>query len=109
MANYTAPTFEDTLAALKGRKGLRTTKPKDNGFAAYVWRMARFHAGIDTTMPVVCEFDLANWADHSYTNGDREAFAALRKTGDAYADRACIEFGLDNMTGARRWYRALYG
>lgn len=108
MANYTAPAFDTVLAQLKGRKGLRTVKPKD-GFAAYVWRMARFHSGIDPTMPCVCEFDIANWADHSYKDGDREAFRALKAVGDQYADQACVAFGLDPMKTARRWRQALYG
>jgi hypothetical protein len=107
MANYTAPEYSLVLDAVKGRKGLRSTKPKGFGFAAYVWRMARFHSGADMTMPVTCEFDLANWADHSYTKGDREAFKALREEGDKMADRVCKDLGLDDKAAARRWGRAL--
>lgn len=108
MANYNAPAFETVVEMLKGRKGLRTAKPKD-GFAAYVWRMVRFHSGIDMRMPVTCEFDLSIWADHSYVNGDKEAYKALRNIADKYADDACKVFGLDNMVAAKRWHRAMYG
>jgi len=61
--NCVVPKYEDVLKAVKGRKGLRTAKPKENGFYQYVWRMCRFHAGIDMTMPVNCEFDFLYWFD----------------------------------------------
>ena len=38
-------------------KAIKTNKPK-NGVMAYVWRMARFHNGTDTTMPMTATFDL---------------------------------------------------
>lgn len=107
MPNYVAPEYSTVLEVVKGRKGLRTTKPKTNGFAAYVWRMARFHSGIDMHMPVTCDFDLANWADHSYTKGDREMFKALRVEADKMADQVCKDLGLDDKIAARRWGRAL--
>ncbi len=45
--------------AIKGRKGLRTSKPTADVFGAvYVWRMARFHGGADTTMPITCYFSI---------------------------------------------------
>ena len=47
------PVDADTiLAQIKGRAGLRTKRPESNR-AYYVWRMARFHGGVDVTMPVV--------------------------------------------------------
>lgn len=107
MPNYTAPEYDQILPLIRGRSGLRSTKPKGNGFAAYVWRMARFHSGIDTHMPVMCDFDLANWADHSYTRGDRDQFTQLRDAADQMADRACQDLGLDGMAAARVWGRAL--
>lgn len=109
MANYTAPTFTLVLDACRGRKGLRTSKPKGCGYSAYVWRMARFHSGADVTMPVMCEFDLANYADHSYSKSsdeDRAAYAALRKQADADADRVCDALGISKYAGAGRWARA---
>jgi hypothetical protein len=107
MSNYTAPDYKVVLENVKGRKGLRTQKPKNCGFSAYVWRMARFHGGIDMTMPVMCEFDLANYADHSYTKGDKDQFKALRTVADQMADNVCKDLGLDNTRAARRWGRAL--
>lgn len=107
MANYTAPDYDSVFAVVKGRKGIRTAKPKGNGFAAYVWRMARFHSGEDTTMPVMAEYDLANWADHSYIHGDKEAFKQLRKAADEMADRVCADLGISSLAGAARWAKAL--
>lgn len=40
------------LAQIKGRAGLRAKRPESIR-AYYVWRMARFHGGVDVTMPVV--------------------------------------------------------
>lgn len=106
MANYTAPDYDSVLAAVKGRNGIRTTKPKENGFAAYVWRMARFHSGKDVTMPVMADFDLANWAGHSYVHGDKEAFKKLRDAADKMADQVCIDVGVSNLVSAARWAKS---
>jgi len=108
MANYTAPSFESVLESLTGRKGLRTAKPKD-GFSAYVWRMARFHCGIDPRLPMLAQFDIANWADHSCKDGDSEKFKALCDVANEMADKVCVHFGLDKYATARRWHRAFYG
>ena len=107
MANYVAPDYDSVLAAVKGRKGIRTAKPKNNGFAVYVWRIARFNSGDDMTMPVMADFDLANWAGHSYVNGDKEAFKELRKVANEMADRVCNDLGVSNMAAAAKWGRAL--
>lgn len=47
------PDFDQIMADVKGRKGLRSSRPKhEKGDRSYyVWRMARFHGGIDVTMP----------------------------------------------------------
>lgn len=45
---------------VRGKKEkLKTNMPKD-GIAAYVWRMARFHGGIDVSLPMTIHFRLAN-------------------------------------------------
>lgn len=45
------------FARIKGRKGLRSAAPKGDGWtgrrAYFVWRMARFHGGVDVTMPIL--------------------------------------------------------
>lgn len=108
MSNYTAPSYEEVLKQCRGRKGLRTSKPKDSGFSAYVWRMARFHSGLDIHLPMMAEFDLANWADHSYVSGDHQAYRNLKKQADQMVDRVCQDLGLSNLEAAHRWARA-YG
>ena len=40
------------IAAIKGRNGLRSARPKDDR-AYYVWRNARFHGGVDVTLPMM--------------------------------------------------------
>lgn len=62
------------VKALKGRsKGLRPSKPGGDaskaGLMQYVWRMVRFHAGHDTTMPMNCRFYLQDWSDEQFGKG----------------------------------------
>ena len=91
-----APDEAGIRAAIKGRKpgSLRTARPQDRR-AYYVWRMARFHGGVDVTLPVMASLDCG--AD------------AYRPELDALADQVAREaFGSD-LRGAMRWHRALYG
>lgn len=61
--------------------------------AYYVWRMARFHGGVDTTMPVMAGFCVA---------GDPYV-----KELDILSDKVAKDsFGSD-LRGAMRWGRAL--
>lgn len=55
--SFEKPDIDAIVSALKGRKGLRSQKPKDNKRAAYVWRMARFHGGKDTMLPVMARLN----------------------------------------------------
>lgn len=43
--------------------GLRKSKPDDNGLIQYIWRMARFHSGANTDMPVTPYLWLQNYLD----------------------------------------------
>ena len=52
----------------RGRMGIRATKPQ-NGKAAYVWRLLRFHLGIDNHIPILCEWYLD---DQLEMDGDLE-------------------------------------
>lgn len=72
---------------LKGEEQIREER------AYYVWRLARFHGGADTTMPMTAEL---------FSRGDpyRDRLDLLA---DAVAKRA---FGT-NMAAARLWGRAL--
>jgi hypothetical protein len=87
--------------SLKSRKGaVRSTPPFGTTMETlhqrrcyYVWRMARFHGGVDMTMPMVASL----WC------GDDPMIDALNKLTDALAREA---FGTD-LQAARTWGRAL--
>jgi len=92
------------LTAIKGRKEgtikssmVSYAKPnEDKVFHSrcyYVWRLARFHGGVDMTMPVMASV---------FTQGD-PFIAELDTLSDAVA-QTC--FG-SNMKAAYRWGRAL--
>lgn len=81
--------------AIRGRKGLRTTAPKNDWRAYYVWRLARFHGGEDMTMPMT---------------------ATLMSRNDPYledlntmADEMAKKYFGSDMKAARRWGQAMYG
>jgi hypothetical protein len=59
----------------------------------YVWRMARFHGGVDVTMPVIAGLYSRNdpYLDHL----------------DLFADEIAKESFGNNVKGALRWARAL--
>lgn len=91
-----APCEATIRAAIKGRKpgSIRSARPKDRR-AYYVWRMARFHGGVDVTLPVMAAMNIG---------GDPWV-----KELDALADKVAREaFGSD-LRGAMRWHRAMYG
>jgi hypothetical protein len=60
--------------------------------AYYVWRMARFHGGVDTTMPVMAGMCVRN---DPYT-----------EELDLLADKLAVESFGNNMAAAYRWGRA---
>lgn len=94
---FYAPDLEVILKAIKGRKGLRSSRPsRELGARAYyVWRMARFHGGVDVTMPVMADMELG-----------RDPFRPeLDSIADAVAKKA---FGTD-MAAACRWGPLLGG
>ena len=92
IGTFEEPNIEEILKAIKGRKGLRSARPKDNR-AYYVWRLARFHGGADVTMPITAMFD---------NEGD-PYLKKLDELADAIAKRV---FGTD-MAAAHRWGRSL--
>lgn len=108
------PSYESILAACKGRKGLRTGKPKDCGLTAYVWRMARFHGGADVTMPVMASFDLQNWVDEqmgfrsvSVSGTINDAARAFLAHLDKVAEEIVVATGGNPYATALTWGRAL--
>jgi hypothetical protein len=60
--------------------------------AYYVWRMARFHAGVDTTMPVMAGMCVRN--DPYVTELE------------SLADKVAVDSFGNNIAGAYRWGRA---
>ena len=105
-------TLEDAYKELCGRGDkLRTSRP-DNGYAAYLWRMVRFHGGIDVTMPCTCFFWLQNQleeegvqakVDSIIDSQGREILDNL----DKMVDSLCILFGLSMFGAARAWRNVL--
>ena len=68
--HFDAPKLVEILTAIQGRKrvysprhkkeilALRSKRP-DDVRAYYVWRMARFHAGIDVSIPMMAAMDVS--------------------------------------------------
>lgn len=101
---FPAVNVDMILAAIKGRKGLRSAAPKprdgSRGYgdlhdkrAYYVWRLARFHGGEDVTMPVTATMLIHN----------DPFLPELDALADAIAKRV---FGTD-LAAAHRWGHAL--
>ena len=61
-----------------------------SGYAYYVWRMARFHGGVDVTMPIMASL---------FAPKDKVLLATLDTLADVIAKES---FGT-NMAAARRW------
>jgi hypothetical protein len=95
---FMAPDIEAILAAIKGKKGLRSSRPVDKRDAPgsarpyYVWRMARFHGGADVTMPMCASMDVG---------GD-----PFRVELDAIADSVARRVYGSDLAAAHRWGRA---
>lgn len=115
------------VKAMKGRDGgFRPSRPK-NGIMGYLWRWVRFHANIDSHMPVmddtylveglkealaakgITEFRDAdpNWkwsrkTDLSIRDVPKDTLKAL----DQFVDKIARAYKLDPNAGARRWGRA---
>lgn len=93
---YHAPDLKALVKAVTGRKPntLRSKRPDDSR-AYYVWRLARFHGGKDTCLPMGAEMEIG---------GDpyRDILEELAKI---VAKRY---FGSANV-GRARWQQAFYG
>ena len=101
--NIEAPNVQSILTLIKGRRGLRSKAPDVHGVnwtllnlrAYYVWRLARFHGGMDVTMPMTAT---------SLVHGDPFVHE-LGALAEAVAKRV---YGTD-MAAAYRWAGALGG
>ncbi|WP_158603140.1 hypothetical protein [Halorubrum sp. Atlit-26R] len=98
---------------LEGRgDSLRKSMPDtdaDNGLSRYVARMAHYHTGVNTSMPVTATFDLQEWIDEQgfdasvsgITDDAGDEIAALV---DLLVDDLLINhFEMDPTAAARRW------
>lgn len=93
---FHAPEIELLVKKVTGRKpGTLRSKRPDETRAYYVWRLARFHGGKDTCLPMCAEMDAAG---DPYRNVLDELARMIAK---AY-------FGSGNV-GTARWHQAMYG
>lgn len=112
LASVEIPTLEEFKAYLSGRGGkLRSSKgtgsSKEVGIYQYVWRMVRFWADIDPTMPCTADFWLYDWAEEKAGGKlDYFGYKPLKERLDLVEKAMCREFGLSIYAGALRWARA---
>lgn len=104
--------LDELTERLTGRgDGLRSSKPDtdaDNGLIQYVWRMARFHAGYDTSMPVTAAWWLQEYVDElgvsaSVSGVTDDAGTELTAELETVTERVLSELGEDASRGASRW------
>jgi len=86
---------EEILLDIKGRSPgtLRSSKPTTGARSYYVWRVARFHGGIDLTLPILAMIDIEG--DPFKPDLDQLAEGVAKAV-----------FGSD-MEAAKRWGKAL--
>lgn len=96
-------------------KGLRKSRPTDaDKLSQYVWRMARFHSGADTCMPVTASFWLQDYLDEkgieaSVTGIMDDAGKAITTFLDDYVTTMVLsELGLPVDGAAKRWEGLVY-
>lgn len=101
---------------LQGRGGgLRKSKPKtdeDNGLIKYIWRMAAFHSGQNTSMPVTASFWLQDYLDQK--NIDARVSGVLDERGkkitsklDKVTTEILNDLGAPTVAAAKRWKKVL--
>lgn len=97
---------------LEGRDGgLRSSKPDtdaDTGLTQYVWRMARFHGGYDTRMPVTASWWLQEYLDE--TDVDASVSGIMDDAGkdvteylEDVTETVLVRLGENPNRGATRW------
>lgn len=101
---------------LTGRSGgLRKSKPKadgDTGVTQFVWRMARFHSGADSSMPTTASWWLQDWLDENGIDAsvsgivDDRGSEITRALDNVVDEILEDEFGYDPNAGAKRWKKA---
>lgn len=104
---------EELIDNLTGRDGgLRPSKPRAyDGLTQYVWRMARFHGGWNTSMPITCTWWLQDYLDEN--DYDAKVTGMLDEDGkavldvlEAVTDAVLLEFGENPARAAQVWQKA---
>jgi hypothetical protein len=94
-------------------RGIRASKPDDNGLIQYIWRMARFHTGADTCMPVTAFWWLQDYLDSRGIDAnvsgisDSRGKEITKQLDQVVTEVVRDEFGLDDTAAVRRWSRLL--
>jgi hypothetical protein len=97
-------------------RGIRKSKPDDNGLIQWIWRWCRFHGGNDMSMPVTAEFWLKDWLENKGIlpefNGEngterRKIVSEVTSELDSVVKKVLREeFGKSDFEAAKRWKRA---
>ena len=105
---------QEIARKLRGRNGgLRSSKPvKENGLVRYIWRMARFHAGYDTTLPVMCHFELQTYLDELGVKANvcgiiDERGKEILDQLDKVVDQVLDLLGEDKYGAAKAWAKVI--
>lgn len=92
--------------------GLRKSKPSDNGLIQYIWRMARFHSGADTHMPMTAYWWLQDYLDDNLVDAsvtgihDDAGKEIMDEIDSLVVEVLRDEFGLSDKEAVKRWKRA---
>lgn len=92
LGTFTSPDEPIILAAIRTRRGLRSSRPRDSR-QYYVWRMARFAGGADVTLPMMAAMEIRH--------------DPFKPELDALADHVAHEVYGTELAGAHRWGHAL--
>lgn len=104
--------IEHLTERCRGRNGgLRSSKPTaqgDSGLEQYVWRMARFHGGYDTNMPVMARSWLQAWLDEegidaNVGHGDCQAGDEVTTVIEKAVDAVLVALNENPARGVQRW------
>jgi hypothetical protein len=85
--------INELVTVRKGKKQIRSSKPKGDDRTYFVWRLARFHGGIDVTLPITAT---------TYLRYD-----PYEKILDEFASVMAMSFFGSDLKGAIRWGKAL--
>lgn len=100
---------EELIDELTGRGGgLRSSKPSADGLTQYIWRMCRFHAGYDPSMPVTAAWWLQDYLDDHEIDASvsgivDDAGKQITSALEVFVDALLVDLGERNGDTAQRW------